>query len=567
MLKPYQSSLDLGEVVTRHTDVLSNELSAETVEHGEVFTRRWIVELILDLVGYTPEHDLATMTIVEPACGSGAFLGPMVERFSASCRRYRRTLTEARDAIRGFDLLDHNIAASRHSIEEILIRDGWPEDEVRSVAAAWVAQGDYLLLWHEECAVDFVVGNPPYIRLEDVPEVRMRAYRSSCSTMTGRADVYVGFLEMGLRSLKPGGRLGFICADRWMRNQYGGHLRRMITDSFSLDATISMHDVDAFEERVSAYPAISVLRRGAQISTIVADTTHAFGPEDAAALSTWAVEEHADPIEHKHYRAARLPHWFAGEDSWPVGSPARLAMIEDLTDRFPPLQDPATGTKVGIGVATGADDVFVTSDSELVEPERLVPLAMVRDTTTGGLRWSGHYLVNPWDDNGQLVSLADYPKLRNYYESRAAELRERHVATRLPASWYRTIDKVHHKLTSRPKLLFPDMKSTIHPVLDGGTIYPHHNLYYVISDTWDLQVLGGLLLSQVANAFVDAYAVKMRGGTLRFQAQYLRRIRVPRQSAIRSQDCEALAEAFGNRDVLAATEIALSLYGLDRIPQ
>jgi len=48
-------------------------------------------------------------------------------------------------------------------------------------------------------------------------------------------------------SLKPGGKVGFICADRWMRNQYGRHLRALVAGHFSLDATIAMHDVDAFE--------------------------------------------------------------------------------------------------------------------------------------------------------------------------------------------------------------------------------------------------------------------------------------------------------------------------------
>jgi adenine-specific DNA-methyltransferase len=75
-------------------------------------------------------------------------------------------------------------------------------------------------------------------------------------------------------------------------------------------------------------------------------------------------------------------------------------------------------------------------------------------------------------------------------------------------------------------------------------------------------VLGGLLLSCVANAFVEAYAVKMRGGTLRFQAQYLRRIRVPVEADLSDDDRSALAEAFERRDVDAATEVALRVYGI-----
>ena len=127
-------------------------------------------------------------------------------------------------------------------------------------------------------AVDFVVGNPPYVRLEDVPPERMLAYRAACPTMTGRSDLYVGFFERGLRALKPDGVLAFICADRWMRNQYGRHLRALIATDYSVDVTVTMHDVDAFEDQVSAYPAITVLRRAAQGPVVVADTRRAFGP-------------------------------------------------------------------------------------------------------------------------------------------------------------------------------------------------------------------------------------------------------------------------------------------------
>src|SRR5260370_30572241 len=77
-------------------------------EHGEIFTRKWVVELILDLVGYTIERDLAGLVAVEPACGTGAFLGPLVERLSASCQRHGQPITDARHALRAYDLLPRN---------------------------------------------------------------------------------------------------------------------------------------------------------------------------------------------------------------------------------------------------------------------------------------------------------------------------------------------------------------------------------------------------------------------------------------------------------------------------
>jgi hypothetical protein len=193
----------------------------------------------------------------------------------------------------------------------------------------------------------------------------------------------------------------------------------------------------------------------------------------------------------------------------------------------------------------------------------MLPLSMVCDLAPGAFQWSGHYLVNPWDQAGHLVDLADYPRLERYLTRRRSVLCGRYVAKKRPRTWYRTIDKVHHDLTARPKLLLPDMRTTIHPVLESGGFYPHHNLYYVVSDKWDMEVLGGILLSRIAQAFIEAYCVRMRGDTLRFQAQYLKRIRVPQPDRIEAGMQDLLRAAFRDRDTKAATRAAGAAYGID----
>jgi hypothetical protein len=488
----------------------------------------------------------------------------MVERLSESCHRHGRSITEASSAIRGYDVLQHNIAQVRSVASETLEKDGWSGEDIARVTGDWFHAADYLLTEHNGPPVDLVVGNPPYIRLEDVPDARMQAYRRTCSTMTGRSDIYIGFFETALSTLRPTGRLGFICADRWMRNQYGRHLRRLIADAYNFEFVMSMHDVDTFETQVAAYPAITIIRRSAQGATVIADTTSRFTATDAREVLEYTHSKCTSVVSNDRYEVGHLPHWFNGDESWPAGNPKRLAMIECLSDKFPALEDEATGTRVGIGVATGADEVFVAKVAE-VEEDRLLPLAMVQDLATGRLDWSKHYLVNPWTTDGKLVDLPAYPLLQQYYESHRRHLAKRHIASKAPANWYRTIDKIDPRLTAKWKLLIPDMRTTMHPVLDEGGTYPHHNLYYVVSDTWDLRVLGGLLLSRVAQAFVEAYSVRMRGGTLRFQAQYLRRIRVPRFNDLTTRNKQELADAFALRDVDMATRVALQLYGLKEL--
>lgn len=539
----------------------SPDIPEQAVAYGEVFTRRWIVELILDLAGYTPDRDLALLTAVEPSCGGGAFLGPIVERLSESLKIHDRPLADATNALKAYDLLERNVQRSRALVVRVLSGDGHDEMEVARLAEKIVNRDDYLLRSRDCDTADFVLGNPPYLRLEDIPPSRTAAYRETCTTMRGRADIYVGFIEVGLRSLKPEGVLGFIVADRWMHNAYGARLRKFVASDFSVDVTIQMHDVDAFEEQVSAYPAISILRRGRQGRSVIADTTRRFISTDATALAWWIQSGEQKAIKNDRFEVDSLPHWFGSDSLWPSGSPATIQMVEDLNDRFYPLEDPGTGTRVSIGVATGADEVYVTKNAEVAEPERMLPLSMASDTNTGTLIWSGHYLVNPWNGD-KLVELNDWPKLAAYFQANSAALRKRNVAARNEYRWYRTIDKVTASLIDRPKLLFPDMRMSSRPVYDSGGLYPHHNLYFVVSDAWDLKVLGGLLFSRVVEATVEAYCVKMRGGTLRFQAQYLRQIRVPRPRDIDPVDAVALSDAFDRRDPEAATTAALRAYGL-----
>ncbi len=506
-------------------------------EHGVVYTRPWVADLVLDLAGYSPEANLVDAIAVEPSCGNGGFLEPMIRRLSSSCRRQERPLQDCENSLMAFDLSPSAVSASRERAESVLVGCGWDGDESRRAAHAWVRRADFLLDPDLDMiglggGVDFVVGNPPYVRLESIGGAVVETYRKRYRTMIGRADLYVGFFERALEMLSPGGICTFICADRWMLNQYGSRLRKLITsDGFSVEVVVEMHGADAFQDEVLAYPAITAIRRndrqGKVLVARIDRTSDSHGTLPEAVKRVRSPENLDAPPFIANTTHVVIDEWFTGSDPWPCVSPERLALLKRLEAEFPPLEDPETATKVGIGVATGADKVFITREPDLVEESRLLPLALAKDTMNGALEWSGHYLVNPWEADGSLVDLERYPKLHRYFVKHQSLLKARHVSKKKPSYWYKTIDKVNHLLTSRPKLLIPDIKSSAHPVYDGGGYYPHHNLYHVTSEGWDLKVLGGLLLSEVGQFFVECYAVRMSGGYLRFQAQYLRRIRVP----------------------------------------
>jgi len=91
---------------------------------GAVFTRRWVVELLLDLAGYVPSANLIDTCAIEPACGDGAFLAPMIERLLASCAAHGRSATDCQDSIRAFELDAQSAFVARNAVIDLLVASG-----------------------------------------------------------------------------------------------------------------------------------------------------------------------------------------------------------------------------------------------------------------------------------------------------------------------------------------------------------------------------------------------------------------------------------------------------------
>ena len=492
---------------------------------GAVHTRPEVAAFVLDLAGYTEDLPLHTLRLLEPSFGDGAFLLEAAERLMrAWAREDGRDVSRLGSAIRAVEVHAPTYYATRTRLGARLLGFGLSASEAEALVDEWVICDDFLLAPLAD-RFDAVVGNPPYVRQEHVDSALVRQYRKDYATMYDRADLYVPFIERGLSLLSPGGRLSYICADRWMKNTYGGPLRRTIARGFDLLHVVGLHGADAFEGEVDAYPSVFTVARpchGSEVRgvtrvadrpTLDTDTLHQLRAELESEASTARVRSVAGVV--------------SGDAPWLLEADDALALLRSLESRFPTLQE--AGCKVSIGVATGADRVFIAPADDLpIEPERILPLAMARDVQANGtIQPSGKALANPYGPDGRLVDLALYPRLLAYFEAHEERLRKRHVAKKTPARWYRTIDKVHPGLKEKPKLLIPDIKGKAAVAYDDGRFYPHHNLYYVTSEAWDLRALQAVLRSRLAEFQVASYAVRMRGGYLRFQAQYLRRIRVP----------------------------------------
>ena len=544
--------------VTAAMEALAAQDGVET--RGAIFTRSEVVDFILDLAGYTEDQPLHKKRILEPSFGGGDFLLPIVGRLLTAWRAAKSSgyaLDDLGDAIRAVELHRETFRSTHAAMIALLKREGLPVRTAVALADRWLMQGDFLLA-PLDGQFDFVVGNPPYVRQELIPASLLAEYRSRYQTMYDRADLYIPFIERSLLALSKGGSLGFICADRWMKNRYGGPLRSLVAKQFHLKIYVDMVDTPAFHSDVIAYPAITIISREAPGMTRIAHRPAI----DRATLATLADALRVMSLPKDAGLARELACVTNDSEPWLLGSSDQMALIRRLERLFPSLEE--VGCKVGIGVATGADKVFIGDFDVLdVEPDRKLPLVTTRDIVSGEVKWRRQCVINPFVDGGGLVDLRDYPCLRRYLEAHQEVIAGRHCAQKSPANWYRTIDRITPALAKRPKLLIPDIKGEAHIVFEGGELYPHHNLYYVTSDAWDLRALQAVMLSAVTRLFISTYSTKMRGGFLRFQAQYLRRIRIPLWTNVPKTLRLELMEAATKRDLQACNRAVFKLYGLN----
>lgn len=511
---------------------------------GAVYTKPEIVELILDLVGYRHEAtDLSSLRLLEPSCGDGVFLGAAVARLIRSVRHHHDEVDwhapALESAITAVDLSKDAVESARALVRDVLVSEKCPVDRAAALACRWAVQGDFLLL-PVDGQYSVVVGNPPYVRIEDLPKGVLAEYRRCFATLRDRADLYIAFFERGLELLASTGSLAFICANRFAKNQYGAGLRQLIARRYRVRQYINLEHTQPFVSDVSAYPAIVVLDRNVGGETRAGELTEL----DAETLLT--VRAQAVDDTQLNGPLHRFERWYPDGAPWSSTSPANVRLLTKLSRDFPVIEESGAGTRIGIGVATGADAVFVLpAKSELVEEARQIPLAMASDVSVDGVGWSGRYLVNPFadTDDGELANLEAYPGLAEYLRAHEGQLRGRHVAKSRPARWYRTIDRVWPQLASTPKLLMPDIQQGGVVGYDSGRVYPHHNLYWITSDEWDLLALQAILRSTQVLTQVRAFSVQMRGGSVRYQAQTLRRIRIPAAASLSRSLVERLRVA------------------------
>ncbi|MBQ7251528.1 MAG: Eco57I restriction-modification methylase domain-containing protein [Kiritimatiellae bacterium] len=509
----------------------------QTEPNAEVFTPAPVVAYMLDAVETARGRPFSCHDrILEPSAGAGAFVLPVLDRILATLPEDGWDDPALARVLLAFETNPGHVATLRRAVVARLVGAGCPVARAPELVAAWIRGEDFLLAEIER-PFDAVVGNPPYVRFDAIAKADAAEYQRRYPTFRGRCDLCVPFIERSLSLLGPDGTFCFICSNRFAKSEYGARLRSRIAEEYRTALYLNLEHADVFGKDIAAYPAILMIDR------------HRGLPTSAATVPSLA----GTPLSAFRYgkttRLATFPEWYPDGAPWATTDAEAYRFARQIAGKLPTLTESAPGTRFGIGVATGNDAVFVRPEVEPgIEPDCLLPLATGEDVRAGR-RWGGTYLVNPFrpDSSGALRDLAERPGLARYLEKHRAALSSRFVARR--KEWYRTIDRVSWALFKTPKILLPDIQRGGVVGLDAdGSLYPHHNLYWIVSDGWPLPLLAAILKSGFVTRQIRWASSEMRGGSIRYQAKNLGLLRIPPRTAVSAGEECALVAASARND-------------------
>ncbi len=491
---------------------------------GSIYTKREVVEFMLDKVGYIETKDLSKIKILEPSSGNGAFVIEITRRLFESSKLF------------GFDLLKALENLFFVEIDHLKIKE--IKSHISSLFGFSAKEIEYIHFFNEDFLIledlpefDLVIGNPPYVRWDNIIPENRQVYKKRFSSFSGRSDIYIPFFEKSLLQLAPEGILSFICSNRWYKSSYGKKLRKIISQNFQVNSVIDMEKAQPFQENVTAYPSIINIQNKLPNSSLTnygcIDRIAELGKEEVKFSHKYQITYNSDS------------RWFVDYD---------IA----IENRKYYAKITALGFEIGIGIATGKDSVFISDDFHgKIEEELLVPLLKNTHLKGDVFMDSSLMVIDCMDEKGKLIDLNNYPLAKKYFSDHKETLQKRHIAKKHPSNWYRTIDKIKKDLIAKPKILLPDISGNKQIFIDFGNYYPHHNLYYITAkNDLSLEALAGILMSDFVRSQLLLLSSQMNGGYPRWQSQNLKSLLIPNVTKLKKDWISNMVTAYNSNDLV-----------------
>lgn len=313
---------------------------------------------------------LLQITIVDPACGSGAFLNEAlnflieehqyIDELEAKLRNVPIIFSYHSESI-----LEHNLFGvdlNEESVEiaklSLWLRTAEPNRKLNSlnnnikcgnslIDDPEVA-GEKAFNWQQEFpqvfakgGFDVVLGNPPYVKLEQIRESSKALEKMNFTTFEKRGDLYVLFVEKGFKILKDDGVISYIMPNKWMQASYGKSLRKFFLQ-YQINQLVDFGDIQIFSGAIT-YPCIFIAEKR-QTTEII----------NISVLKTAFQGDFKRNIEENNQKFQKSSFT---EDTWVISSNSDKELLEKLERNFRTLKD-AIGGEAFRGVLTGLSEAF-----------------------------------------------------------------------------------------------------------------------------------------------------------------------------------------------------------------
>lgn len=362
---------------------------------------------------------------------------------------------------------------------------------------------------------DVVIGNPPYVRQEALGEAFKDYAKGRYETYAGTADLYVYFIERAMSLLRPGGYLGFIVANKWMRAAYGEPLRRWLKQQ-QIAEIIDFGDLPVFEQ-ATTYPCILILRKAAPARTFAVTQVKTL---DFASLDEYARDNRYDVAQDS-----------LSDKGWSLAGGQAQALLAKLRAKGVPLGEYVQG-KIYRGVLTGLNEAFViderTRNRLIAEDPRsaelIKPFLLGRDVKRYAPPQSKRYLI--FARRG--VNIDEYPAIKKYllpFKDRLTPKPDGWVGEewkgRKPGryEWYEIQDTIdYYAEFEKPKIIVPAIVQRASFAFDSEDFYSNDKTSIIGVN--DLYLLG-ILNSRVSDLVLREIASTKQGGFFEQKPMYL----------------------------------------------
>jgi len=223
---------------------------------GQVFTDEWIVTTILKEAGFY-DNFILDKKIIDPACGDGAFLKVIVEHFIKEAKKSNKSNNEIKKIL---ESNIYGIEVDKDTYEECICNLNTLVNKFGISKVKWNIYNEDALKKYKDFKrkFDYVVGNPPYIRVHNLDLKTREFLKKEFRFAKGVMDIYIAFFEIGIKMLKENGILGYITPNSFLKNSSYNEFRQFLKDNRLVRSLIDFKSNKLFK-KFSTYSAITII--------------------------------------------------------------------------------------------------------------------------------------------------------------------------------------------------------------------------------------------------------------------------------------------------------------------